>query len=30
VFLIKNIDEWRPALGNVSMAKEFSHHRPVL
>ncbi len=28
--LTKGIDERGPALGNVGMAKEFSHHRPIL
>ncbi len=29
VFLIKGIDKRRPALGNVGMAKQLSHHGPV-
>ena len=30
VLLVKGIDERGPTLGNVGMAKEFSHHRPIL
>ena len=30
VLLIEDIDERRPALGNVRMAKEFADHRPIL
>jgi hypothetical protein len=30
VLLIEDIDERRPVLGNVRMAKEFADHRPIL